>query len=325
MTTTPKFGIPLISSQQAQPEVTHNQMVLVLQAIVGGAIAKQNAPPGSPADGDCYVVGSAGSGAWSDHDNAVAIFFGGWIFVPGVDDDGVIIDMGADQAGLQISIGGTPSIWTGSVWKSAGGGSAPALVQHAAVAHIGGAPAVTLGAAPQAGNCLIAFVSFWASNPAAADGWVWVTDQQSASNDAGAIGLKICGPGESATQQPSNVSSDWTVAMFEVSGGSIANLVNLSAHSSTGSGTGDSNSIGIPQGAGLVLGAFLNQLGTGPATATLGGGATALDHDNATGGSGSPRAIATYAYEGVAGPAGETPTATWDISGSLGHAYVVFV
>lgn len=123
MTTTPKFGIPLISSQQNQPEVTHNQMVLVLQAIVGGAIAQQNAPPGSPADGDCYVVGAAGTGAWAGHDNAIAIFFGGWIFVPGVDDDGVTIDMGADQLGLVISIVGVPNVWSGTAWAPAGGGS----------------------------------------------------------------------------------------------------------------------------------------------------------------------------------------------------------
>jgi hypothetical protein len=126
MTTTPKLGIPLISSQQNQPEVTHNAMVLLVQAVLGGAIAQQNAPPGSPDDGDCYVVGAAGTGAWNDHDNAIAIFFGGWNFLPGVDDDGVQIVMGADQAGLELTIAGVPSVWDGTAWAAAGGGGASA-------------------------------------------------------------------------------------------------------------------------------------------------------------------------------------------------------
>lgn len=111
MTTTPKFGIPLISGQQNQPEVTHNQMVVVMQALAGGAIAEQNAPPGSPTEGDCYIVGAIPTGAWSGHAHAIAIYFGGWLFVPGFDNDGVIIPMTAAQNGLSIFNNDTTELW----------------------------------------------------------------------------------------------------------------------------------------------------------------------------------------------------------------------
>jgi hypothetical protein len=128
MTTSPKLGIPFISGQQAQPEVTHNQAILLLQAVIGGAITMQNAPPGAPDDGDCYIVGTAGSGAWAGHNNQIAIYLGGWAFIPGFDSDGVIIPMGADQAGLSIFRVDVDTFvyWTGLVWAeiaSGGGGS----------------------------------------------------------------------------------------------------------------------------------------------------------------------------------------------------------
>lgn len=118
MTTTPNLGIPLISSQQAQPEVTHNTAVIMLQALLLGAIAKQNGPPVSPGDGDTYIVGSAGSGAWAGHNNAIAIYFGGWNFIPGRDDDGIIIPMGAAQRGLTIYLRSEHGLvtWDGAHW-----------------------------------------------------------------------------------------------------------------------------------------------------------------------------------------------------------------
>jgi hypothetical protein len=118
MTTTPYLGIPLISSQQLQPEVTHNTAIMIMQALSLGAIAKQNAPPGAPADGDCYIIGSAGSGAWAGKSNKIAIYYGGWIFCPGVDSEGVNLPMGANQRGLTIFLRSADGLvtWDGAHW-----------------------------------------------------------------------------------------------------------------------------------------------------------------------------------------------------------------
>lgn len=118
MTTSPKLGIPFIAAGQASPEVTHNTALIMLQALALGAIDQQNAPPGSPAEGDTYIVGTAGSGAWAGHSNKIATFFGGWVFIPGVDSDGTPLAMGANQEGLTIylqSEGGQVT-WNGAHW-----------------------------------------------------------------------------------------------------------------------------------------------------------------------------------------------------------------
>ncbi len=146
MTTTPKLGIPLISAAQAQPEVTHNQAILAIQCLLNGVKALQNGPPGSPADGDSYIVGTAGTGAWAGHNNQLAIFFGGWIFLPGVDDDGVIIPMGAAQEGLTVYNQATDSQyrWSGAAWAALASGGDPSITPFtAAVANPGWDPLYT--------------------------------------------------------------------------------------------------------------------------------------------------------------------------------------
>lgn len=125
MTTSARLGIPFISGQQAQPEVTHNQAVAMLQALALGAIAHTNTPPGSPADGDTYILKSAPTGAWTGHANKIATFLGGWIFIPGNDSDGTPIVMGALQVGLTLFLQSEHGLvtWDGAHWY----GTDPAL------------------------------------------------------------------------------------------------------------------------------------------------------------------------------------------------------
>lgn len=125
MTTTGKLGIPLISSQQNQPEETHNRAVVMIQALALGAIRRTNNPPGAPANGDTYIVGAVPTGAWVAKANKVATYFDGWVFIPNVDSNGANIPMGANQAGLTIfsqEEGGLVS-WSGAGWY----GTDPAL------------------------------------------------------------------------------------------------------------------------------------------------------------------------------------------------------
>jgi hypothetical protein len=38
-------------------------------------------PPGSPSEGDCYIVGASATGDWSGEDGNVAIYYSGWLFI----------------------------------------------------------------------------------------------------------------------------------------------------------------------------------------------------------------------------------------------------
>lgn len=119
MATTPDLGIPLISTLQATPEVTHNEALYMIQALLMGAISLTNTPPGSPTAGDCYICGTAPTGAWAGRANKVAIYTsGGWRFVPGVDSSGTNIPMGSRHFGLKVYRRDVLAdwVWHGSAW-----------------------------------------------------------------------------------------------------------------------------------------------------------------------------------------------------------------
>lgn len=220
MTTTPKLGIPFISGQQAQPEVTHNQAILVLQTLLLGVLDTLASPPGSPADGDSYIIDASPTGAWSGHANKIAVWYGGWLFVPGVDDDGAAIPMDAEQKGLSVYSQGASAVltWSGTVWAAAGGGGAgtpPMIVQSGA--ENAGAQGITLGGAPANGNLLVAMF-FNASTDAVGSGWTKIAENSSGT-DYGVIATKTAGGAESATQNPiGSAPGTGCIAMWELHG-----------------------------------------------------------------------------------------------------------
>lgn len=120
MATSPDFGLPYIATQQSQPEVTHNTALNYLQLLTCGV--KQialNTPPGSPTEGDAYVIGASPTGAWAGRANCLAGYFGGaWVFVPGNDSSGTPIAIGARHEGLRTYSQADDDlfIWSGSAW-----------------------------------------------------------------------------------------------------------------------------------------------------------------------------------------------------------------
>ena len=81
--TTPNLSLPELIASQAQPHVTVNTALRRLDALVQAAVISQtNTPPGTPADGDAYLVGAAPTGAWVGHaQELVVLIGGGWTFL----------------------------------------------------------------------------------------------------------------------------------------------------------------------------------------------------------------------------------------------------
>lgn len=126
MSTTPVLGLPELAAQQQQPEITHNTAIVLLQALQYGAKSiGANSPPGGPADGNVHIVGPSPTGAWAGRANTIAIYYGGWKFVPDRDGSGTPIVMGAAQRGLKVWLnddglsppGGSLVIWDGVQWQ----------------------------------------------------------------------------------------------------------------------------------------------------------------------------------------------------------------
>lgn len=126
----PDLGLPYIAQSQVQAEATHNASLLLLQALANGVISVGgNTPPGSPVDGDAYVVGPAPTGVWAGRANAIAIYLGGWFFLPDRNTAGTIIAPGARHQGLSVynRTTGRVHTWSGTAWQS--GATSPAVVE----------------------------------------------------------------------------------------------------------------------------------------------------------------------------------------------------
>jgi hypothetical protein len=83
MSTTPRLALPYILTQQAQKEVTHAAGLNRLDALVQPVVQQVglNTPPASPAEGQCWTVGTIPTGAWAGQANRLAQHIGGaWVF-----------------------------------------------------------------------------------------------------------------------------------------------------------------------------------------------------------------------------------------------------
>lgn len=84
MDSTDRLSLPLLLAGQAQKEVFHNEALLVLDALVAGAVEEpaRDDPPASPVAGSCYLVGENPTGEWAQHPAHLAAFtVGGWRFL----------------------------------------------------------------------------------------------------------------------------------------------------------------------------------------------------------------------------------------------------
>jgi hypothetical protein len=83
MANSTNLTMPFIEAAQAQKHVTHNAALQLLDAMVMlSALDRDLAtPPGSPADGNRYLVAASATGAWSGKDGKIAAWQdGAWAF-----------------------------------------------------------------------------------------------------------------------------------------------------------------------------------------------------------------------------------------------------
>lgn len=79
MVDSPKLLLPYLAASQAQKHVTHNEALRLLDGLVQLAVEDRDitAPPGSPGDGDCWIVASGATGAWAGWDDDIAMWSDG--------------------------------------------------------------------------------------------------------------------------------------------------------------------------------------------------------------------------------------------------------
>jgi hypothetical protein len=108
MTDTSNLGLPCIEGNQAQKHVTHNDALRILDTLVQLAVLDRDltTPPGSPTEGQCWIVKTGATGAWAGHANAIAAWQdGAWQFsAPRLGWVAFVVDEA------------TLAVWNGSAW-----------------------------------------------------------------------------------------------------------------------------------------------------------------------------------------------------------------
>ena len=81
---TPNLGLPTLAQGQAQKEITHNEALLRLDALVQTSVRSRAlaTPPGSPANGERWIVPSGATGVWAGQADKIAFWRdGAWAFL----------------------------------------------------------------------------------------------------------------------------------------------------------------------------------------------------------------------------------------------------
>lgn len=106
--TSARFAFPLLLPGQAQKELFHNEALATIDGALHPSVQGiASAPPGGPAPGESWVVGSASTGEWAGREQEIATWTsGGWRFVRPVP------GMTAWDAGAGIW-----RRWTGASWS----------------------------------------------------------------------------------------------------------------------------------------------------------------------------------------------------------------
>lgn len=109
--TTERMKLPLLAAGQAQKEITHNEALTLIDALLFPVVesAEQNIPPAAPAPGQCWLVGAAPTGQWAGNAHALALWTSaGWRFA--------MLPQGA-----RVAVGSSRTLWNRGAtgWQNA--------------------------------------------------------------------------------------------------------------------------------------------------------------------------------------------------------------
>jgi hypothetical protein len=100
MELTARFGLPLLVAGQGQKEITHNEALVLLDAMVGCVVERWDVatPPSLKVEGQCWLVPAGATAEWSGRADQVAIWTaGGWRFLSPPDGTSVYVRAGSER------------------------------------------------------------------------------------------------------------------------------------------------------------------------------------------------------------------------------------
>lgn len=116
MDTTARFGLPLLIAGQGQKEITHNEALVLVDAMIGCIVERSDlaVPPGSPVAGTCWLVPTGATGEWAGRAGEVAVATaGGWRFLAPPEGATLFVRMGRQRL-MRLDGAWKPDVATGS-------------------------------------------------------------------------------------------------------------------------------------------------------------------------------------------------------------------
>lgn len=109
---TSRHALPYLAVAQAQKEITHNEALALIDALLHPVVQGQVSTPPSVSNADlgkCWLVSSDASGIWTGREGQISLWTGGsWRFlVP-------VLGMRIRNAAYNFDY-----VWTGSAWLAA--------------------------------------------------------------------------------------------------------------------------------------------------------------------------------------------------------------
>jgi len=114
MSTSPRANATYYASGQANGYLKVNDILNKLEAFAQLTVLDRDlsTPPGSPSNGDCYIVKATGTGAWAGQDGKIAVYYNGWL----ASEAGAFLD---PIEGMRVYVADedTYLVYNGSAWK----------------------------------------------------------------------------------------------------------------------------------------------------------------------------------------------------------------
>lgn len=170
-----RHAFPFLEVAQAQKETTHNEALRIIDVLSNLLIKDRDlaTPPGSPVNGDTYLIAASPTGAWAGQAGKIGFYYDGWTFISPFEG----LQGWVDDEEKQI-------IYSDNVWRQAAGtwsvelGSSSSLDQvNLLTADIGAIKPINTGA----------------------DGAIAVLPQLSTVDSRGMVGVKKTNSDDNAT------------------------------------------------------------------------------------------------------------------------------
>lgn len=111
MSLTTALSFRTMPGNATENEDAYNQSLVMIEAHLLQRVLSRStgAPPGSPANGDLYIVPASGTtGAWVGQEKKLALYYNGWIYAPPVEGPVLHVD---DETGIYVRYSTTAAAW----------------------------------------------------------------------------------------------------------------------------------------------------------------------------------------------------------------------